>query len=218
MYSEEFPMNHKRWLIAALIGGLLLLGAYYRFDMRWLDFGTGDRLAYWSVPRAALLGHGFYDMAWLRATQVAHGYDPALLGWIDYPVDASVDPRALSFVVAPPLRPSLRRVDARLDSVFHPLVRSCGVALQPDLGETSAIPLWSWPYRSAPSLFLRDELGANWAGAGGILDLCLARPAPRQTGGRGLPDGSTAAEAAPPFCCGAATGSERVEQATGNGC
>ncbi len=79
-------MKHQNWLIAALVAALLLLGAYYRFDMRWMDFGTGDRLAYWSVPRAALLGYGFYDMAWLAEAQRDAGYVDPLPQGKPYPV------------------------------------------------------------------------------------------------------------------------------------
>ncbi len=65
---------------------LLVVGGHYDFQMRWLDFGTGDWMSYWSVPRGALWGRGFYDLEWLRHLQVGVGYNKLFDGGQYYPV------------------------------------------------------------------------------------------------------------------------------------
>jgi hypothetical protein len=58
-----------------VVAALLALGAYYGFNIRWGDYGTGDWLAYWSIPRGLLLGHGYFDSEWLAALQQSAGYN-----------------------------------------------------------------------------------------------------------------------------------------------
>ncbi|MBA3532311.1 MAG: DUF2029 domain-containing protein [Ardenticatenales bacterium] len=67
-------MRNKSWLLIALVIALLGLGAYYNFDMQWGDYGTGDWLAYWSIPRGVLFGQGYFNSDWLERTQTAVGY------------------------------------------------------------------------------------------------------------------------------------------------
>lgn len=66
--------------VSLLLLAILGLGLYYQFDIRWRDYGTGDWLAYWSIPRGLLLGRGYFDGDWLRPMQVALGYGSGTFG------------------------------------------------------------------------------------------------------------------------------------------
>lgn len=68
-------MTRTRWgFLLGLLLSLIGLGAYYHFDFQWGDYGTGDWLAYWSIPRGALFGRGYFDAEWLAHIQTVEGY------------------------------------------------------------------------------------------------------------------------------------------------
>lgn len=77
------PLRLRPWWTALLltIGFTLAVGAYYGYrPLTWGNFGTYDWLAYWSTPRAALVGNGFFDAAWMRQAQEAQGYTVTQMG------------------------------------------------------------------------------------------------------------------------------------------
>lgn len=65
----------ERLFIACLGLFLLAYGLLTDFNMHWGNYGAGDYIAYWSVPRGLLWGKGFFDLPWLKAIQNAHGYN-----------------------------------------------------------------------------------------------------------------------------------------------
>ncbi len=60
--------------VLAVVVVVLALGSYLRFNIVWGDYGTGDWLAYWSIPRGLLFDRGYYDMPWLADLQQSLGY------------------------------------------------------------------------------------------------------------------------------------------------
>ncbi|MBA3533302.1 MAG: hypothetical protein H0T73_15385 [Ardenticatenales bacterium] len=58
-------------------------------------------MAYWSVTRGALLGHGYYDMTWLKETQQSLGYDRTYVSGHYYPVWLLWNPAPLLLPLMP---------------------------------------------------------------------------------------------------------------------
>lgn len=60
------------FLVAMLVA---FAGYSTNYSIEWPDFGAGDFLAYWSVPRALLYAEVMYDQTWLAAVQQSLGFD-----------------------------------------------------------------------------------------------------------------------------------------------
>lgn len=86
-----------------LVTGLLFLVMALApvLDLAYRDFGTGDWVAYWAVPRGVLWGRGFYDLEWLGRVQQALGYNSSFLIWHDYPVILLWNPPPLLVPLVP---------------------------------------------------------------------------------------------------------------------
>lgn len=95
-------MKGRTLFLVSLLVTLAGLGAYYRFDMRWPDFGTGDWMSYWSVPHSLLRGHGYFDLAWLKELQGSLGWNEANSGLaLGYPIRLLWNPPPLILVLLP---------------------------------------------------------------------------------------------------------------------
>lgn len=81
------PRRQPQWLrvwIVGLVVALLGLGFAVDFRFRWQHFGANDLVAYWSVPRALLYGHGMYNQDWHEVVQRALGFPGYTFGDLTY--------------------------------------------------------------------------------------------------------------------------------------